>query len=181
MKLKTKMFVCLCMFALLIPVASFAKSAEAIDLGVKESLEVFKKTKGASELLSKAAGALVFPEVYKAGMGIGGEYGEGALISGRKTLGYYSTASASIGFQFGGQKKTVIYLFMNKNALDRFRKSDGWKVGVDASVAVIALGAGASVDTNYNEEQDILAFILDQKGLMYNITLEGSKLSRIER
>lgn len=176
-----KIILIACLFTLLVPATMFAKSAEAINLGVKESIEIFKETKGAADLISKSYGMLVFPEVYKAGFGIGGEYGEGALLKGNKTVGYYSTASASVGFQLGGQKKTVIYLFMTKEAFDKFQKSDGWKVGVDASIAVVAIGAGGSVDTNYSADQPILAFILDQKGLMYNLTLEGSKLSKIER
>ena len=44
---------------------------------------------------------LVFPNVLKAGVGVGGEYGEGALLVGGKTGAYYNIAAASIGFQLG--------------------------------------------------------------------------------
>ncbi len=57
---------------------------------------------------------------------------------------------------------------------------DGWKVGVDGSVAIIAVGAGCAVDTN-TIHSPIVGFIFDQRGLMYNLTLEGSKISRIYR
>ena len=167
--------------SLFVPSMMFAKSAEAIDIGVRDALEIFKAQKGATALLNQAVGVLVFPEVYKVGVGLGGEYGEGALLKGKKTIEYYSTASASVGWQLGGQKKTVIYLFMTKEAYDKFVDGDGWKAGVDASVAVIAVGVGASVDTNYTQEQPVMAFILDQKGLMYNLSLEGTKFSRIKR
>jgi lipid-binding SYLF domain-containing protein len=167
--------------SLFIPTMMFAKSAEAIDIGVRDALEIFKAQKGVPNLLNQAVGMLVFPEVYKVGVGLGGEYGEGALLKGKKTIEYYSTASASVGWQLGGQKKTVIYLFMTKDAYNKFVDSDGWKAGVDASVAVITFGVGATVDTNYTEEKPVLAFILDQKGLMYNLSLEGTKISRIKR
>ena len=179
-KLGTALVVVLAL-SLFVPSMMFAKSAEAIDIGVRDALEIFKTQKGATALLNQAYGVLVFPEVYKVGVGLGGEYGEGALLKGKKTIEYYSTASASVGWQLGGQKKTVIYLFMTKEAYDKFVDGDGWKAGVDASVAVIAVGVGASVDTNYTQEKPVMAFILDQKGLMYNLSLEGTKISRIKR
>lgn len=158
----------------------FAKSAEAIDTGVKVALETLKAKVGADKV-KRAYGILVFPEVYKAGVGVGGEYGEGALLRGGKTVGYYSTVSASVGWQLGGQKKSVIYLFNTKEAYNKFVNSDGWKAGVDASVAVLAFGVGAEVDTNYQNDQPVEAFILDQKGLMYDLSLEGTKISTIKR
>ena len=179
-KLGTALLVVL-LLSLVVPSMMFAKSAEAIDIGVRDALEIFKTQKGATSLLNQAYGVLVFPEVYKVGVGLGGEYGEGALLKGKKTVEYYSTASASVGWQLGGQKKTVIYLFMTKEAYEKFVDGDGWKAGVDASVAVIAVGVGASVDTNYTADKPVMAFILDQKGLMYNLSLEGTKISRIKR
>ncbi|MBT6345723.1 MAG: hypothetical protein HOJ49_03185, partial [Nitrospina sp.] len=120
----------------------------------------------------------VFPKVYKAGIGIGAEYGEGALIVGGKTIEYYSTAAASIGFQLGAQAKSIILIFTKYEALKTFQKSDGWEAGVDGSVALITLGMGDSLDTT-NVKDPIVAFIFGQRGLMYNLTIEGSKFSRI--
>jgi len=80
----------------------------------------------------------------------------------------------------GGQKKTIIMLFMDKKALKDFQNSDGWKVGADASVALVTIGADGSIDTS-KTNQPIVAFVFDQKGLMYNLTLEGAKVSKIKR
>ncbi|MDD5440112.1 MAG: YSC84-related protein [Candidatus Omnitrophica bacterium] len=157
-----------------------ADDADQINANVDASLKKFEQITGSKDLLKKASGLLVFPNVFKGGIGIGGEYGEGALRIKGKTVDYYNTAAASIGFQLGGQKKTIILAFMQKDALDKFRASEGWKVGVDASVAVIAVGAGGSIDTAKINEP-IVAFILDQKGLMYNLTLEGSKITKIKK
>lgn len=158
-----------------------ATSADRIDGDVEATLtEFYWQVRGSRELVAKAAAVLVFPSVIKAGMGIGGEYGEGALLIRGRTVGYYNTISASIGFQLGAQARSVIIVFMTRQALEGFRRVDGWKVGVDGSIALLTVGAGASIDTN-RIASPIVGFIFDSKGLMYNLTLEGSKISPIRR
>jgi lipid-binding SYLF domain-containing protein len=139
---------------------------------------LYRQVPGSRELAAQASGILVFPTVVKAGFGIGGEYGEGAMITGGQTAGYYNIVSASIGFQLGAQARSVIIMFMTPGALQSFQRTAGWKVGVDGSVALITIGVGGSIDTN-QVKSPVVGFILDQKGLMYNLTLEGSKISRI--
>lgn len=166
--------------ALMIAAApAYAASKAKIDRRTDNALAAFREeVKGADAVLAKAAGVLVFPSIKKAGIGIGGEYGEGALRVGGKSVGYYSTASASIGFQLGAQARRQIIVFLDPAALTKFRDSDGWEVGVDASVTVITVGAGGSIDaTQLN--QPIVAFVFDSKGLMYNLSLEGSKITEI--
>ena len=158
-----------------------AGSAAYIDAEVDDTLRDFYwRVRGARELVAKSAAVLVFPSVVKAGFGIGGEYGEGALLRRGRTIGYYNNISASIGFQFGAQARSVIIVFMTPEALDSFHRVDGWKVGVDGSVALVTVGVGGSIDTT-RITSPIVGFILDGKGLMYNLTLEGSKISRIWR
>jgi len=159
----------------------FAATAKEIDVSVDVALENFDKhVKGGKEFLKSAKGVLVLPGVFKAGVGIGGEYGEGALRIAGKTVDYYSTASASFGFQFGAQKKTIILVFMQQEALKKFRASSGWEAGVDGSVALIEIGADGSINTT-NIKDPIVAFVLGQKGLMYNLTLEGSKYTKLKK
>ena len=163
------------------PSAALAASKDEIDAKVQEAIrDFYKQTSAGKQLAQKAAGMLVFPEVLKAGIGVGGEYGEGALLTKGKTAGYYSTAAASIGFQLGAQVKSQIILFMNPKALENFRKSEGWKAGVDGSVALATLGAGGELSTD-TIKQPIIGFIFSNKGLMYNLTFEGSKITRLER
>ena len=152
-----------------------------IDANVRATMEdFFVKVRGSRELVNQAAAILVFPTVIKAGIGIGGEYGEGALLTRARTTDYYNIVSASIGFQLGAQQRSVILVFMTPEALAAFRRTQGWKAGVDASVAIITVGAGGSIDTS-RISSPIVGFIFDQKGLMYNLTLEGSKITRIQR
>lgn len=158
---------------------AFSKSE--IDAGVERALgRFYDNVKNGKNLVKDAKGVLVFPAVFKAGIGIGGEYGEGSLKIKGKTVDYYSTAAASIGFQLGAQKKSIIILFMKDDALKNFRDSSGWKAGVDASVAIVKVGAGGEMDTAKHNEP-ILGFIFGQAGLMYNLTLEGAKITKLER
>lgn len=161
--------------------AAHAKSAKEIDAGVDDALDRFRKeVAGGKHFLEDAKGMLIFPSVIKAGFGIGGEYGEGALRIKGKTVEYYNTMAASIGFQIGAQTRTVILVFTQDKALKEFRASDGWKAGVDGSVALINLGMGDALDTS-NVKDPIVGFIFGHKGLMYNLTLEGSKFTRIDK
>jgi lipid-binding SYLF domain-containing protein len=158
-----------------------AASAVEIDAKVNDLLTRFYKDVGsAKELSTKAKAVLTFPSVIKAGFGIGGEFGEGALRINDKTVDYYSTVAASIGFQFGVQTRAVILMFMTDGALTNFRSSDGWEVGVDASVALVTIGAGVSIDTT-NIKEPVIGFIFGEKGLMYNLSLEGSKMTKLDK
>ncbi len=167
--------------ALMFSPFSFAKSAEEIDASVNTALRRFdQEIPGAKDLLKKAKGVLVLPKVVKGGIGIGGEYGEGALIMNGKVAEYYNTLGASVGFQLGAQVKDIYLLFMEDQALKNFRQSEGWKAGVDGSVALVTLGANGTIDTTQTN-QPIIGFVLGQKGLMYNLTLEGSKFNKIQK
>jgi len=158
-----------------------AASAQKINADVNLTLaRFFRDVAGSRTLYDKAAGVLVFPEVIKAGFGVGGEFGEGVLLVGNVTADFYQTVSASIGFQAGIQARAVIIMFMTGEALKSFRRSDGWEVGVDGSVALITLGGGQKVNTA-NITDPVVGFVYGAKGLMYNLTLEGSKISRIEK
>ena len=155
-------------------------STRQIDIEVDAALERFyDEVPAGKRFVKNAEGVLVFPDVVKAGFGLGGEYGEGAMRIGGRSVEYYSTAAASIGFQIGVQTKTVILVFLQRKALERFRRSDGWKVGVDGSVNLIEVGAGGTIDTE-NVRDPIVGFILTNKGLMYNLTLEGSKFTKLD-
>ena len=160
--------------------AAVADNAKVLDAKVDSTLAVFKATKGSDSVLKQAKGLLVFPAITKAGFIFGGEYGEGALRVNGKTQGFYNNAGGSFGFQIGAQRKSLILAFMDPAALKRFENASGWKIGADASVAVVAIGADGSIDTS-KLNQPIIAFAFDQKGLMGNLTLEGAKITKINK
>ena len=159
--------------------AQAGATAAEIDAGVKKALNKFSTdVKGGKEFLDSAKGVLVFPKIYKGGFVVGAEGGEGALLSGGQTLEYYATGGISWGLQLGAQSKVVVIAFMTQEALEKFRKSSGWKVGVDGSVAMVDVGAGKSLDTKTIKDP-VVGFVFGQKGLMANLTLEGSKFEKI--
>lgn len=161
---------------------NFAQAASPDEINIKSdaALVKFKKeVDGGEAFLRKADAVLVFPEIVKAGIGLGGEYGEGVLRIKNRPAGYYSITGVSLGLQLGSQVRSVVLVFMDKNSLDKFVASSGWDVGVDGSVAVINAGVGKNINTT-NIEDPIVGFVIDNKGLMFNLTLEGSKIQRID-
>lgn len=167
--------------AVLLTSTVLAASASKIDRESNKALETFRDdVNGAQVFLDQAAGYLVFPRVIKIGVGIGAETGEGALRVGGQTVAYYRTTSGSVGLQLGAQAKSIVIAFMTRASLQKFRESSGWKVGVDGSVALIDIGAGKTIDSN-NIKDPVVGFIFGSKGLMYNLTLEGSKFSKLDK
>ena len=169
------------MTVLFMPAVTSAKSGAGIDVEVDKTIIIFKEeVKGAEVFLDQSAGYLVFQRVIKVGIGVGAETGEGALRVRGQTVDYYRTTSGSFGLQLGAQAKSIVIAFMTKEALEKFQNSEGWKAGVDGSVALIDMGAGKTIDTN-NIKDPVVGFIFGSKGLMYNLTLEGSKFSKLDK
>jgi lipid-binding SYLF domain-containing protein len=167
--------------AMVFATSVLAASADKLNRESDKALQVFgEQIDGADVFLSQAAGYLVFPRVIKVGIGVGAETGEGVLRVGGSTVAYYRTTSGSIGLQLGAQAKSIVIAFMTRESLDKFRNSEGWKVGVDGSVALIDIGAGKTIDSN-NVRDPVVGFIFGSKGLMYNLTLEGSKFSKLDK
>jgi len=140
----------------------------------------YKQVKDAKEVVRQAKGMLVLPNVKKGALIVGGEYGQGVMRIGGKTVEYYSMISGSVGFQIGGQAKDVIIAFMTSDALKKFRNSKGWEAGVDGSVALVTLGAGESAITAMGKEP-IVAFVFDVKGLMADMSLKGAKFNKLDK
>ncbi|QSI32389.1 twin-arginine translocation pathway signal [Variovorax sp. RKNM96] len=160
--------------------SSSATSRTSIDAQVDASLsKLYDSVKGSRELVSKSSGVLVFPAVVGASLGVGAEYGRGALRVNGRTQSYYSTTAGSVGFQAGAQSKAVIYLFTTQAALDKFRSSKGWTAGADATVAVATIGANGNVDTN-TIRQPVVGFVLTNVGLEAGVSLSGAKITEIQ-
>ncbi|MGO4153661.1 BPSL1445 family SYLF domain-containing lipoprotein [Cupriavidus sp. YAF13] len=161
------------------PTDKAAKRRE-IDGGVDGTLnKLYETAKGSRELANRARGILVFPNVLSAGFVVGGEYGDGALRAGGANRGYYRIISGSVGWQIGAQSKAIILMFMTQEALDKFVASSGWTAGVDATVALAKIGANGTLDTN-TAQQPVVGFVVTNAGLMAGVSLEGSKISKLD-
>ena len=159
---------------------SASASRASIDAQVDATLtRLYGAVPGSREMVAKANGVLVFPGVVGASLGVGAQYGRGALRVGGRTENFYSTTQGSLGIQAGAQSKAVIYLFNTQQALDTFRNSNGWTAGADATVAVANIGANGSVDTN-TIRQPVVGFVLTNVGLEAGVSLSGAKISKIQ-
>ncbi|KVE36243.1 BPSL1445 family SYLF domain-containing lipoprotein [Burkholderia sp. TSV86] len=160
--------------------ASDASTREAIDARVNATLSrLYSTVPGSRELVAKARGVLVFPSVLQAGFIVGGQSGNGALRVGGATVGYYNTSSVSVGLQAGAQSKAIIFLFMTQDALDKFRSSDGWAAGADASVALVKMGANGAVDSS-SATSPVEVIVLTNAGLMGDLSVNGTKVTRLK-
>lgn len=170
---------CLTMVFAAFGTVSHAKTTREINASVSAAMDRFKKQiKGSEEYLKVAKGVLVIPNVKKAGFIIAGQYGQGALKIGKKTIDYYSLAAGSLGFQIGVEKFDLVILFVTDEALKKFRSSEGWEAGADAEVTMIAAGVDVPVSTLVSQHP-VLGFVLDQKGLMAGVSIKGAKFTRI--
>ena len=131
------------------------------------------------QLANKAAAVLVFPRVTKAGVGVGGEYGEGALEVNGATVGYYKVTGASVGATLGAEHRSEVILFMTDAAREKFMKSSGWTVGADTNLAVVK-GVGGEADTE-TLQHPVVAFVFGEKGLIADVSLEGEKVTKLHR
>jgi lipid-binding SYLF domain-containing protein len=161
--------------------ASFAESKDKIDEHVSHALKRFYALSPKhQELANKAAGMLIFPRITKGGVGIAGEYGEGVLQVNGKTVDYYSVGGGSVGLTLGIAEHSEIIMFMTQDALDKFTQSKGWTIGADAAVTVVSKGAGGQYDSE-TLKKPILAFAFHGKGLIGDLSLEGSKITKLSK
>jgi lipid-binding SYLF domain-containing protein len=181
MKLKTLTAVTgLTILALAASSACLASSKAEISARADKTLEHFYALNPANKQLAhKAAGILIFSRVTKGGVGVAGEFGEGELQVGGSVVDYYSVSSASVGLTLGVGRHSEIIMFMSADSLDKFEKSAGWSVGADTAVAVVKEGAGGQYDAA-TLDKPILGFVFAQKGLIGDLSLEGSKITKIK-
>ena len=163
------------------PHPATAASAAEIDRDAAAALRtLYAGTPAAKELGAKAKAILVFPSIIKAGFIVGGQYGEGALRKGDKTVAYYNTVAASYGLQVGAQKFGYALFFMSESALKYLDKSDGWEIGSGPSIVIVDEGTAGALTTT-TAKSEVYAFFFSQKGLMGGLGLQGSKISKINK
>ncbi len=156
-------------------------SASEIDKDANIALTMLKEEISDSNLIiDQAYGYLVFPRIVKVGVGVGIETGEGVLRINDISIDYYRLSSGSLGFQLGAQAKGIVVAFMTEDILNNFRNNPGWKVGVDGSITIIDQGLGKSIDTD-NILDPIVAFVFDNRGLMYSLSMEGTVFNLISK
>lgn len=158
-----------------------AARRRAIDASIDSALSTLhQQVPGSQDLVSRAAGVLVFPNVMEAGFFFAASRGEGALRVGGRTVSHHATTGGSFGLQAGAQSRAVFVLFMTQDALRSFQNSRGWTVGADASVTLLSVGTAAQLNTN-TVQQPVIGYVLSNRGLMAGVSLDGARITRLER
>jgi lipid-binding SYLF domain-containing protein len=123
-----------------------------------------------SNLFGSAAGYVIFPNVGKGAVGIGGASGNGIVYEKGKMIGTAKMSQVSIGFQLGGQAYRELIFFENQAAMDRFKKN---KVELSAQASAVAATAGASANAKYSD--GVMIYTQQKGGLMYEASVGGQK------
>ena len=147
------------------------KEKKANDKTIK-ALNKFKKISSLKPYFEKARGYAVFPNVGKAGFGIGGARGSGEVFEKGNLIGKTTLTQLSIGFQLGGQAFSQIIFFKDEKSLERFTQGN-FEFGASASAILISEGANASAD--YSDGVAVLTY--SKGGLMYEASIGGQKFS----
>ena len=160
--------------------ATSSASRADISNSSSQALSQLVRENPAADAISKQARAvLVFPSIVKAGLVFGGAYGEGEMRRGGQTAGYYTSFTGSWGLQAGAQSYGYVVFLMNDDAVRYLEESDGWEIGVGPTVVVVNAGIAENLSSSTLQD-DAYAFIFDQKGLMAGVSIEGTKVSRVQ-
>jgi lipid-binding SYLF domain-containing protein len=157
-----------------------AVADDGFDADAKAALQKLYDSEPAAKLIGeKAKAVLVFPNIVKAGFVVGAQYGEGMLLINGKVTAHYNSVAASYGLQAGVQAFGYAMFLMTDNALQYLHKSDGWELGVGPSIVIVDKSKAKSLTTTTLQD-DVYAFIFDQKGLMAGLGLQGSKITKLD-
>jgi len=162
------------------PAQSRAASAAEIDAEVDAAIaQLEAQVPGTRELAKRAAGVLVFPKILKAGFLVGVQGGHGALREHGKTEGYYESVAVSYGLQAGVESFGYALIFMSKEDLDYFHRSQGFELGSAPSLVIADQGFVTSLSTT-TMKKGILAFFFSERDLMGGAGVQGTKITRID-
>jgi lipid-binding SYLF domain-containing protein len=157
---------------------AYAGKKEEMNKEAAQALQKLYKSSPLAEEISKRARAiLVFPNIVKAGLIFGGAYGEGVLLKGPQNA-YYNSVTVSWGWQAGAQSYGYVVFLMSNKAVEYLNRSSGWEIGVGPTVVIVNEGIAKNLSTSTLKD-DAYAFIFDQQGLMASLSIEGTKISRI--
>jgi lipid-binding SYLF domain-containing protein len=161
------------------PVRRAAANTRAeIDSDVAMALRTLRSQRNTQPLFANAKSILIFPRILSGGFIIGGQYGQGALLSGDSTLGYYNIAGASFGFTIGAQVAGLAMFFMTDAARAALDAASGWEIGTGPTVVALDQGLQANL-TSTTLSEPVYAISFSQQGLMASLSINGSKITRI--
>lgn len=163
-----------------------AANADQLSKDAQEALHrLYRASDTAAAVGRNARAVLVFPRIIKAGLvarpftAFGGSYGEGALIKGGQTVGYFNSASSVWGRKDNEQAYSYAVFLMTPAAEDHLTQGGSWQIGAGPTLMVVDEGAARQLSAT-TPGDDAYAFVFDQNGLIVGTSLEGAKISRIK-
>jgi len=176
--LKIHTFILICLTSMGI---AHAAPVEPLDQDARTALNaLYDSSPAAKALGEKAKGVLVFPNVRKAAIILGGQYGEGAMFANGDIVGHYGVNGVLAGLELGAQSFAYAMFFMSDAALQDLRSSHGFEIGADPNIVVVDAGAAKEITTS-TTRADVYAYVFNQKGLMGGIALQGLTITSLER
>ncbi len=179
MKSTTRITATAALLAALLCPPVLADSIEYINTNTEKVLTAFKQyAVDGDDMLEDAAGVLVFPDIFRLGFGLGGQYGEGVLLVKGEPVAYYTNAGHNYGLDTKehGFKSEVI-VFRDIDALNTFRNKSSWKVGENGNVTLPVINSPSGVKLGAQSDS-VVGFILSDKGLVADVTLNGNRYTR---
>ncbi|TSH96460.1 twin-arginine translocation pathway signal [Verticiella sediminum] len=157
--------------------ATVAQQRQAINDAASATLQrLYEQAPDSRAIVDRAHAVLVFPEVLSGAFVVGFEHGRGVLRVKGQPQGYYTSTGGSIGFQAGAQSKALVIAFTDAASYQKFRNSNGWTIGADATVAVASIGVNGSIDTQ-TANQPVVGFVLNNGGLMAGVSIDGTRIA----
>jgi lipid-binding SYLF domain-containing protein len=132
--------------------------------------EFIKTDSKMADHFAKAYGYVIFPNVGKGAVGVGGASGNGVAYEQGAKVGMAKMTQVTVGFQLGGQSYREVIFFEAKKDLDKFKEN---KIELSAQVSAVAAAAGASANAKYKE--GVMVFTMQKGGLMYEASVGGQK------
>ncbi len=157
-------------FSMSVIAQSDSKKEKVISDSKKAKEEFIKADKTMSELFNRSYAYVIFPNVGKGGVGVGGAAGNGAVYQGGKLIGTAKLTQVSVGLQLGGQSYREVVFFENEEVLNRFKDN---RIEFSAQVSAVAAASGASANAKYVE--GVMVFTMQKGGLMYEAAIGGQK------
>ncbi|MCU0399029.1 MAG: YSC84-related protein [Cyclobacteriaceae bacterium] len=157
-------------FSMSVIAQSDSKKEKVISDSKNAKEEFIKADKTMAELFNRSYAYVIFPNVGKGGVGVGGAAGNGAVYQGGKLIGTAKLTQVSVGLQLGGQSYREVVFFENEEVLNRFKDN---RIEFSAQVSAVAAASGASANAKYVE--GVMVFTMQKGGLMYEAAIGGQK------
>ncbi len=163
---------CLAVFLMITMTATSQteKDKKIINDAEAAKTELIKMNSDISPFFSTSSGYVIFPNVGKGGLIIGGASGNGVVYEDGMKIGMADLKKLSVGLQAGGQAVIEVIFFETDDALSDFKEGN---YELSAEISAVVLDKGKSKNLDYSD--GVLVVTMTKGGLMADISVVGQK------